>query len=64
MIIKGANPSELDSREQISNILNSTGRIPPIRAKSVNPFSTNTLVRSEVKRLEDVDYANLVLPHG
>jgi hypothetical protein len=64
VIVKGANPSELNSREHISNVLNSTGRIPPIRAKSVNPFSTNTLIRPEVKRLEDVDYAKLVLPHG
>ena len=33
------------SSAQVANILKSTGRIPQVRAKSVNPYSTHTLVR-------------------
>lgn len=47
----------------MTNVLNSTGKIPPVRAKSLNPFSTHTLVRPEVKKIDEVDYAKLVLPH-
>lgn len=60
--IKGNDAGE-PSSAQIANILSSTGRIPQVRAKSVNPYATHTLIRPEVKKLEDVDYAKLVLPH-
>jgi hypothetical protein len=52
-----------DDGARVANMLNSTGKIPPVRAKSLNPFSTNTLVRPEVKKIDDMDYAKLVLPH-
>lgn len=56
-------PGEGDDNARVANILGSTGRIPPVRAKSLNPFSTNTLIRPEVRKIDDLDYAKLVLPH-
>lgn len=41
-----AKPQGADAaHEQAADILKSTGRIPAVRAKSLNPFATHTLVR-------------------